>query len=1477
MHDSTAIAFATAISLGWCALALAWIARRSGIVPYLRRRWRGSGAFTRIAAVAALVAVSVYGGSKSGGTGGTRPEGRISAAIPRPVLPASPGDSSTNALRFTAFAFDGDDRFDFAVAWPATNLPEYAAIDVFHKRTLSDPAWRWIYRREVWPENGETEFSLSGDDLPYWEEVVSRRFRVYTNEVESPFGVVFTNLYARVPEPTDAAPRSAFFMLAGQRDTDGDELSDAIERSLGYDPSDPDMDGDGLPDGQELALGANPLATDSDGDGLADGEEVSWGRSSTDGLLRWIDNSAAARTVLFTDADDDCVSIPMPFPIHVAGAAMTNLTVNANGLIGFSAGEAAFGNGWSLNEDASSLPLADASATVAAFWGDLRVRPDMDSEVSLSVCGESPERVAVLEFSRVGFYSDGTNDCVSFQVQFRESETNTVHVVFLEASGRGTGASATLGARSSRDDGVEYSYNEAGAVYPGLHIEYHFGIGSDPSKEDTDGDGLPDPEELALGTNPSKSDTDGDGMSDCAEVAQGTNPVSPDTDGDGIGDKWETDHPPFDPLDNSDGLADADGDGLSNAFEITQSGTDWQRADTDDDGLSDFAEWNGTTDPFDPDCDGDGLLDGAEVFLGTDPLDDDTDGDDMPDGWEVELGVDPLDDADPNPSHDGDGDGLSCLEEARFGTSPFAADTDGDGLTDGEECGCVFVLSFPQPTFDMSGATNVIGMIDNLDEGCLSIPLPFPIQPTAMAVCSNVIVGINGCLALATDGGDTFPSGAYSARPVVVNAFLDDLVAYTNELGSALSVATFGTNGFRRFVVEYRSFGFWNVDPVETNSVSFQVELAEDEPDIVRIWYFRAAPRRSDLSDRALGDDAELGLETERRHLVHSLDAPVAHPGLALEYHLGTGTSPTEADIDGDGLDDGEELEAGTDPLDWDTDSDGLPDGWECETGLDPLAGPDGAADSDNDGLSNTEEYLNGTDPLDPDTDGDGVSDGVEVAHGSDPCNAGDEGMAPESDALLAMPFYVRGDYAAWEMEIHATEGDTRTFKFSTSIPGQSNTRSFLLHRGASYEISLRWRGDGNHHDHEWFCWEAKIGDPLSPSSRCFDDYSPTRLEGNEILVGEGWICENADGLLTSHVHTHDGEGGNIAAGKTATLHVLKTSVEISKGEVANWVEMDQSDVILSDENMGIRIVVEPTVPSFDALTNALGNSFIITSYTKPEGAAVTLSSADQFVQNDNSSEVRITKTRSQLKALGLLPANEEDGVNEMAWVDIVRTPGQSYADSEAFSALGYGFRGKATLETTHNLESSPPNSIPSASFFKAAGCELLFVAYGGTTSVKRQIMNQADYFYFSGHGNHNTGTIQNGFSPQMAAQYWCHDLDCVIIAGCSVLDINDYNNNFSGEAHSLSPGKNWEQTGPNILLGYCYKAPLDSTEAPARIVTQWRSNRSEQGDVAAWMNANDNRNGRNACAIEKGLRFHYFKRSFKHFYTKKSVDKEDW
>ena len=160
-------------------MAFVWFVHGTGFDRALLRFWRDSGAFARIASVAALVAVSVYGGSKSGGTNGLGGAGTF--MVPRPLAGPgiaqshSSGTSSdpTNGLRFTSFAMDGD-RFDFSVAWPATNSSEWSAIDVFHKRELVDQAWRWIHRETVWPENGEAEFILSGDDLPYWEEKVSR-------------------------------------------------------------------------------------------------------------------------------------------------------------------------------------------------------------------------------------------------------------------------------------------------------------------------------------------------------------------------------------------------------------------------------------------------------------------------------------------------------------------------------------------------------------------------------------------------------------------------------------------------------------------------------------------------------------------------------------------------------------------------------------------------------------------------------------------------------------------------------------------------------------------------------------------------------------------------------------------------------------------------------------------------------------------------------------------------------------------------------------------------------------------------------------------------------------------------------------------------------------------------------------------------------------------------------------------------------
>jgi hypothetical protein len=126
--------------------------------------------------------------------------------------------------------------------------------------------------------------------------------------------------------------------------------------------------------------------------------------------------------------------------------------------------------------------------------------------------------------------------------------------------------------------------------------------------------------------------------------------------------------------------------------------------------------------------------------------------------------------------------------------------------------------------------------------------------------------------------------------------------------------------------------------------------------------------------------------------------------GLTDEEEAELGTDPTLTDTDGDGLDDGVEVnDLRTNPNSADTDGDGLLDGFEVQYEFDPLAPGEQGLDIDGDGLSNLAEQGAGTNPTLEDTDRDLLLDGAEVIeHGTDPTLADtDAGGAGDFQEVL--------------------------------------------------------------------------------------------------------------------------------------------------------------------------------------------------------------------------------------------------------------------------------------------------------------------------------------------------------------------------------------------------------------------------------------------------------------------------------------------
>ena len=268
-------------------------------------------------------------------------------------------------------------------------------------------------------------------------------------------------------------------------DTDGDGIADGEEVRLGSDPLKADTDGDGLTDGDERALGTDPLNADTDGDGIADGDERMLG---TDPL------APERLSDVFQSIGDDSVTVAGYAPyVLLREASLTQFDSES------------FRHNRALIGKAVRVMLPEL--------GDLTLTFTLDASVkNAAVFRMTDEGTALLDAAQSG---------TLLSVPLTENG-----VYFVADLQKLYGVVEPDGAMSQ------------GAANTVLLDDFHFVTLNAPltagSDTDTDGDGVPDCEEL---TAPYTIDL-GNGRT-ATVYGFRSDPTLPDTDFDGIPDQYD--------------------------------------------------------------------------------------------------------------------------------------------------------------------------------------------------------------------------------------------------------------------------------------------------------------------------------------------------------------------------------------------------------------------------------------------------------------------------------------------------------------------------------------------------------------------------------------------------------------------------------------------------------------------------------------------------------------------------------------------------------------------------------------------------------------------------------------------------------------------------------------------------------------------------------------------------------------------------
>ena len=521
----------------------------------------------------------------------------------------------------------------------------------------------------------------------------------------------------------------------------------------------------------------------------------------------------------------------------------------------------------------------------------------------------------------------------------------------------------------------------------------------DAGPTDLDGDGLTNAEEAALGTDPLDADSDGDGENDGAEA--GPDPASPlDTDGDGIVDALES------------STVDADGDGVNDEADAANddpcvpeaTGAACLAADSDGDGLSNAQEDALGTERANPDTDGDGENDAAEHGGGAQPLD--AEGDGVPDALESSIvdgngdgRSDEIDPCTPDAAHaaclafDSDGDGLTNGQEATVGTDPRDPDTDSDGVDDGVEVG-----ADPANPVDTDGDglvdalepgtdTDGDGLADSADADSDNDGIPDGVEagPAPGAPRDDDADGVPNHLDRDSDDDgvpDAIEAGPAPGTPVDTDGdgapdYLD-LDADADGLPDGLEAGASDTDADGDQIDDA-----YDVDAipgaVDANRDGVADGVGPTDTDSDGEADFRDVDSdRDGILDTVEGDVG--GVDTDGDGIDDAIDVDLTHG----------------PDANGDGIDDAYVFP--------DTDGDGIPDFRDLDSDADGLADvvESGLGDADGDALRDSDASLT-AEPAD--TDGDGIGDFREVDSDADGvmdvAEAGNGALDANSDGVI--------------------------------------------------------------------------------------------------------------------------------------------------------------------------------------------------------------------------------------------------------------------------------------------------------------------------------------------------------------------------------------------------------------------------------------------------------------------------------------------